>query len=116
MVIRVDGAAGGRLGGLLACGFCPRHPMPRHPAAMTTSPLPYTNQVYRRVMSRTNIDIDDQLVEIVMHRYGLTTKKDAVDLALRRLAGEPMTTDEVLAMQGAHLIEVDVRELSRDDL
>jgi Arc/MetJ family transcription regulator len=67
-------------------------------------------------MSRTNIDIDDQLVATVMHRYGLTTKKDAVDLALRRLAGEPMTTDEILAMQGARLIEVDVRELSRDDL
>jgi Arc/MetJ family transcription regulator len=67
-------------------------------------------------MSRTNIDIDDQLVETVMRRYGLTTKKDAVDLALRRLAGQPMTTDEVLAMQGANLIAVNVRELSRDDL
>ena len=67
-------------------------------------------------MSRTNIDIDDQLVETVMHRYGLTTKKDAVDLALRRLAGEPMSTDEILAMRGTNLIEVNVRELSRDDL
>jgi Arc/MetJ family transcription regulator len=67
-------------------------------------------------MSRTNIDIDDQHLETVMRRYGLTTKKDAVDLALRRLAGQPMTTDEVLAMQGANLIEVNVRELSRDDL
>jgi Arc/MetJ family transcription regulator len=67
-------------------------------------------------MARTNIDIDDQLVETVMHRYGLTTKKDAVDLALRRLAGEPMSTDEILALRGANLIEVNVRELSRDDL
>ena len=78
--------------------------------------MPYTNQVYDRPMSRTNIDIDDRLVEPVMHRYGLTTKKDAVDLALRRLAGEPMSTDEILAMRGANLIEVNVRELSRDDL
>ncbi len=83
---------------------------------MTTVSDPYTNQVYDRPMARTNIDIDDQLVETVMHRYGLTTKKDAVDLALRRLAGEPMSTDEILAMRGANLIEVNVRELSRDDL
>lgn len=38
-------------------------------------------------MSRTNIDIDDQLVERVMRKYGLTTKKAAVELALRRAAG-----------------------------
>lgn len=78
--------------------------------------MPYTNQVYDRSMTRTNIDIDDQLVETVMYRYGLTTKKDAVDLALRRLAGEPMSSDEILGMRGANLIEVNVRELSRDDL
>lgn len=74
--------------------------------------MPYTNQVYDRPVARTNIDIDDELVAVVMRRYGLRTKKEAVDLALRRLAGEPMTPDEVLSYQGAHLIEVDVRELS----
>ena len=53
-------------------------------------------------MSRTNIDIDDELVARVMERYGLTTKKDAVDHALRSLAGQPLlTTEEILAMQGA---------------
>lgn len=66
--------------------------------------MPYTNQVYDPDMARTNIDIDDRLVGIVMRRYGLTTKKEAVDLALRRLAGQPMTRDEILAMQGAGLI------------
>lgn len=41
-------------------------------------------------MTRTNIDLDDELVERVMRKYGLTTKKSAVDLALRRAAGPPL--------------------------
>ncbi|MDQ1321256.1 MAG: hypothetical protein QG655_2499, partial [Actinomycetota bacterium] len=36
-------------------------------------------------MSRTNIELDDALVAEVMRRYGVTTKREAVDLALRRL-------------------------------
>jgi Arc/MetJ family transcription regulator len=51
-------------------------------------------------MTRTNIEIDDALVERVMRRYRLPSKRAAVDLALRRLAGEPMTRDEALAMEG----------------
>jgi Arc/MetJ family transcription regulator len=51
-------------------------------------------------VSRTNIDIDDDLVLRVMRRFGLPSKRAAVDLALRRLLGEPMTRDEILAMQG----------------
>ena len=51
-------------------------------------------------MSRTNIDIDDELIERVMRRYRLPTKRAAVELALRRLAGEPMSRDEALAMEG----------------
>jgi Arc/MetJ family transcription regulator len=51
-------------------------------------------------MTRTNIDIDDALVERVMRRYRLSSKRAAVDLALRRLVGDPMTREEVLAMQG----------------
>jgi Arc/MetJ family transcription regulator len=52
-------------------------------------------------MSRTNIDIDDELVERVMRRYRLPSKRAAVELALRRLAGEPMSRGEALAMEGA---------------
>jgi Arc/MetJ family transcription regulator len=52
-------------------------------------------------MSRTNIDIDDDLIERVMRRYRLPSKRAAVELALRRLAGEPMSRDEALAMEGA---------------
>jgi Arc/MetJ family transcription regulator len=46
----------------------------------------------RRV--RTNIEIDETRVEMIMDRYGLRTKTAAVDLALRHLAGQPMTRDE----------------------
>lgn len=51
-------------------------------------------------MSRTNIDVDDRLVEMAMERYGLRTKKEAVDLALRRLVGGVMSKEEALAMEG----------------
>jgi Arc/MetJ family transcription regulator len=52
-------------------------------------------------MSRTNIDIDDELIGRVMRRYRLPSKRAAVDLALRRLVGEPMSRDEALAMEGS---------------
>jgi Arc/MetJ family transcription regulator len=56
--------------------------------------------------TRTNIEIDDDRLRAVMDRYGVHTKTEAVDLALRHLAGQPMTRDEALAMRGAHAIEV----------
>lgn len=55
-------------------------------------------------MGRTNLVIDDELLELVMSRYGLRTKTDAVDMALRHLAGRPMTTAEALDMRGARVI------------
>ncbi|MGH8968782.1 MAG: type II toxin-antitoxin system VapB family antitoxin [Actinomycetes bacterium] len=51
-------------------------------------------------MARTNIDLDEQLVRKVMQRYDLPTKRAAVDFALRRLLGDPMTREEALAMRG----------------
>jgi Arc/MetJ family transcription regulator len=51
-------------------------------------------------MGRTNIEIDDVLIERVMRRYRLPSKRAAVELALRRLAGEPMSREEALAMEG----------------
>ncbi len=51
-------------------------------------------------VSRTNIDIDDELVTRAMRLHGLPTKRQAVDVALRNLVGDPMTTDEALAMEG----------------
>ena len=51
-------------------------------------------------VTRTNIDLDDDLVELAMRRYRLDSKRAAVQLALEKLVGEPMTRAEVLAMQG----------------
>lgn len=52
-------------------------------------------------MSRTNLDIDDELVERAMRRYDLRTKREAVNFALRQLVGDPMALDEALAMEGS---------------
>lgn len=54
--------------------------------------------------SRTNVELEDQHVAAIMDRYGVRTKTAAVDLALRHLAGQPMTRDEARAMRGAHAI------------
>ena len=40
---------------------------------------------------RTNIDIDDALIDRAMRLHRLRSKREAVDLALRRLVGEPPT-------------------------
>ena len=58
-------------------------------------------RVYGVEVSRTNIDIDDALVAGVMRRYGLSTKKEAVDFALRQVSVVPMTTGEMHAMRGS---------------
>jgi Arc/MetJ family transcription regulator len=51
---------------------------------------------------RTTIEIEDDYVHTIMRRYRLRTKTEVVDLALRRLAAEPMTREEALAMRGSH--------------
>ncbi len=53
---------------------------------------------------RTNIEIEDEYVRTIMRRYRLRTKTEVVDLALRKLAAEPMTREEALAMRGSHSI------------
>jgi Arc/MetJ family transcription regulator len=53
---------------------------------------------------RTNIELDSASLRVIMDRYGVHTKTAAVDLALRHLAGQPMTREEALAMRGAHAI------------
>lgn len=39
-------------------------------------------------MARTNIDIDEAACAEVMRRFGLSTKRDAVNFALREVAVE----------------------------
>lgn len=53
---------------------------------------------------RTNIEIENRYLQTVMRRYHLRTKTEAVELALRSLAGQPMSRDEALAMRGAAAI------------
>ena len=52
-------------------------------------------------MTRTNVDIDDEACAIVMRRYQLTTKRDAINFALRTLAAEPLGIDEARKLRGA---------------
>lgn len=52
-------------------------------------------------MSRTNLDIDDNACGEIMRRYRLRTKREAVNLALRTLAAEPLTVDEARQLRGS---------------
>jgi len=53
---------------------------------------------------RTNIEIEDTYLRAIMDRFGVHTKTEAVDLALRHLAGQPMSREEALAMRGARAL------------
>jgi Arc/MetJ family transcription regulator len=53
-------------------------------------------------MTRTNIELDDQLIERAMTTFGIGTKRQVVQFALERLlGGGPMSIDEQLAMEGS---------------
>jgi Arc/MetJ family transcription regulator len=52
-------------------------------------------------MGRTNIDIDDDACAVVMERYHLSSKRDAVNYALRLVAGEVLDLDAARALRGS---------------
>ena len=52
-------------------------------------------------MARITINIDDDACAEVMRRYRLATREDAVNFALRTLAGEAASLDEARAMHGS---------------
>jgi Arc/MetJ family transcription regulator len=52
-------------------------------------------------MSRTNIDIDEDACQAVMERYHFSTKRDAVNFALRTVAGEPLSLDRARRLRGS---------------
>ena len=52
-------------------------------------------------MSRTNVDIDDDACAEVMRRYRLTTKREAINYALRVLAAEPLNVDDARRLRGS---------------
>jgi Arc/MetJ family transcription regulator len=65
-------------------------------------------------VSRTNIEIDDELIERAMQRYGFRTKREAVDYALRRIVRRPLTPEEFLSFEGIGW-EGDLEEMRRGE-
>lgn len=57
--------------------------------------------MYGWCMSRTNIDIDDGACQTVMDRYHLRSKRDAVNHALRLLAGEALDLEAARSLRGS---------------
>jgi Arc/MetJ family transcription regulator len=51
-------------------------------------------------MSRTNIELDDDLVARAMHQFGIATKREVVDLALRRLVGTRLSKEFLRSLEG----------------
>jgi Arc/MetJ family transcription regulator len=51
-------------------------------------------------MGRTNIEIDDVLVEKAMHMTGAKTKREVVDLALRRLVEKGQLYRTIRGLRG----------------
>jgi Arc/MetJ family transcription regulator len=54
---------------------------------------------------RVTVEVENDHVHAIMRRYAARTVDEAVDLALRNLADQPMTRTEALAMRGAHAID-----------
>jgi Arc/MetJ family transcription regulator len=52
-------------------------------------------------MARTNIDIDDDACQVVMDRYHLRSKREAVNYALRLVAGEALDLGQARALRGS---------------
>lgn len=52
-------------------------------------------------MSRTNVNIDDEACAEIMRRYRLTSKREAINLALRALAAEPLDIDDAKRLRGS---------------
>ncbi len=69
-------------------------------AQMVRSCTSIHHKVYSDRVTRTNIEIDDRLIDRAMRLYRVRSKREAVDLALRRLVGEPMSREEALAAEG----------------
>jgi len=61
-------------------------------------------------MARTNIDLDDEACSTVMRRYRLSSKREAVNFALRMVASEALDLDHARRLCGSGW-EGDLEEL-----
>ena len=72
-----------------------------HPTRLNQALGSLSTVVYVRCMSRTNVNIDDEACAEIMRRYRLTSKREAINLALRALAAEPLDVDEAKQLRGS---------------
>jgi Arc/MetJ family transcription regulator len=52
-------------------------------------------------MARTSDDIDEEACAVIMRRYRLSSKRDAINYALRLVAGETLDVEQARALRGA---------------
>jgi Arc/MetJ family transcription regulator len=65
-------------------------------------------------MVRTNVVIDEDLIAKVMAIYGLKTKREAVEFALKRVSGS-QDRSKILALRGSGWIG-DLDEMRRSEV
>ncbi len=82
---------------------------PKLPAAVMPKEV-FHLLVYDWCMTRTNIDIDDEACAEVMRRYGLSTKREAVNFALRMLQANGITYAESRRRETADSVETPAAE------
>ena len=56
--------------------------------------------MYPFSMVLTNIEVDDELIHDAMERFGLTTKRSVVELALQRLMASSVDADFLRSIAG----------------
>src|ERR1700734_4016455 len=59
------------------------------------------SRCHRESMTRTSVDPDDDACRAVMDRYHFSTKRDAVNFALRTVASEPLDRDAGGVLRGS---------------
>lgn len=64
-------------------------------------------------MGRTNINLDDQLIERAMDLTGARTKREAVDIALRSLIGQRELYRALAGLRGKLAWDGDIDEWRR---
>jgi Arc/MetJ family transcription regulator len=59
-------------------------------------------------LKRTTIEIDDDLLAEVMHRFGFVSKSEAVNTAVCTLAEASISREELFALRESNLSDRDI--------